>query len=694
MLDCLEKFILSVESGDPELLWALKDAFSPHFVERGRHPKQVVRAARHLKDLGARLEPEKSEIWRVRFESFISTHIDPGWWPDDVWAVVQKCENRAAYHAREPYGHDSSKPKELILNGQSILRDEIEQKLSESVESYCRTMEQLRAENGHFYEPTVVNSAFEFHVSRSSSISEAHRLKTIAEADDSLKSEAVRILAHRLFDFGEYDSGYETLLLAYQRETKYYPGEEEAEPILKELCQRDQGRIADFLVQRCEEHLMKSYGGFDMPRFIARYFSACGDVVSLQKVFEDYLIHCQELFEHLPQQELYGWLRDYVEGNTIEDEEIVHFLIDLLSEPEIDQAKRLLRVFSALSKSRPKIVCRIYCQRIKEAEPLLRERLAILLDAVSYAAPEAIAPHLELIVPLLLEPHFRLRMTVAEVIKRVSKSVALSESIVEAAKKAERCYSPLIKYTTRRFLLTSASSEFIALLKKGALFSLLDEIRGVSDLLQVKSDIVIAYIEQGLAKQGWKLTEEKDRLKDEWEGQVHRDHIVWFIPTFHTLVSDLLQNFIHEALENGSYRQDIQNAIYNVVRSGDPSFITMLPRQKPTDIQGLNVTNSSDWIKETEQQLPKRVEVLPPDEWMTVYEERYLTQTTDSSSKFRAESKVRSLIISPEYSADEDLWPEPSDWTDIIRCASGRTAYSRYSSEYYFGRCKVGYERT
>lgn len=41
MLDCLEKFILSVEDGDPELLWALKDVFSPHFIERGRHPKQV-----------------------------------------------------------------------------------------------------------------------------------------------------------------------------------------------------------------------------------------------------------------------------------------------------------------------------------------------------------------------------------------------------------------------------------------------------------------------------------------------------------------------------------------------------------------------------------------------------------------------------------------------------------------------------
>ncbi|WP_027716778.1 AAA family ATPase [Desulfuromonas sp. TF] len=668
MLDCLEKFILSVETGDPELLWVLKDVFSPHFVERGRHPKQLERAARHLKDLGARLEPEQSEIWRVRFEAFIRTHIDPGWWPDDIWAVVQKDEKRAAYHAREPYGDDSAIPKELILNGQPIQKEELEQKLSRSVESYCRTMELLRAENGHFYEPKLVNSAFEYHASRSSSISEAHRLRTIAEADDSVKSEALLILAHRLFDYGEYDSGYETLLLAYQRDTKYYPGEEDAAPILKELCDRDQGRIADFIVQRCDEHLMKSYGGFDIPRFIARYFSACGDVASLRKVFEDYLRHCQELFEHLPQQELYGWLRDYVEGKTIEDEEIVNFLIDLLGEPEIDQAKRLLRVLTALSKSLPEIVCRICCHRLKDAEPLLRERLEILLDAVSCLAPDVIAPHLGLLVPLLQKPNFRFRMTIIDVVKRVSKSLSLPESVVEAVNEAERTYSPLIKYPYRRFLLTPPSSGFIAFLKRGALFSLLKEIQGVSDLLQVKLNIVIAYIEQGLMKQGWKLADEQDRLKDEWEGKAHGGHVIWFIPSFHTLVSELLQSFIHEALENGSYGNDVLNAIFNVVRSGDPSFVAELSRQKPLNIQALNVKNSSEWIKEIERQSPKQVDVLPPDEWTTVYEERFLTQTSDSSSKLCSELKVRTLLVSPEYSSDEDLWPDPSDWSDVIPC--------------------------
>lgn len=668
MLDCLEKFIISVETGDPELLWALKDVFSPHFSERGRHPKQVERAARHLKDLGIRLEPEKSGIWRMRFEAFIRTHIDPGWWPDDVWAVVQKDEIRAAYHAREPYGHDSSIQKELNINGQPIQKEEIEQRLSESVDSYCRTMEQLRAENGYFYDSMLVNSAFEYHASRSNSISEVHRLKTIAEADDSLKSEAVRIIAHRLFDYGEYDSGYETLLLAYQRETKYYPGEEDAKPILKELCERDQARAADFMAQRCDEHLMQSYGGFDMPRFIARYFSACGDVASLRKIFDDYLLHCQELFEHLPQQELYGWLRDYVEGKSIENEEIVHFLVDLLGEPEIDQAKRLLRVLTALSKSRPEIVCQIYCQRLKEAEPLLRERLEILLDTVSYSAPEMVALQLELLVPLLSEPHFRLRMTIIDVIKQVSKSVPLPESIVEAANKAERTYSPLIKYPYRRFLLAPASSDFIKFLRKGALFSLQDAIQAVSDLLQVKPNVVIAYIEHGLVRQGWQEVEENERLKDEWDGMRHGDHITWFIPTFHTLVSDLLQNFIHEAFENGCYDSETLSAVFNIVRGGDPFFLATPPHQKPAEIQAIIIGEPSTWVKEIDHPSVMSVDILPTVQWTTLYEERYLAQSNDSSSKYQSEVKVRSLLVAPEYSTNEDSWPDPTDWTDTIRC--------------------------
>jgi hypothetical protein len=77
-LDCLEQFVTATETGDPDVLWTLKDAFTPHFIEPGRHARQVARIAGRLRDVGMRLEPSKTAAWRELYNTFIRTHLDPG----------------------------------------------------------------------------------------------------------------------------------------------------------------------------------------------------------------------------------------------------------------------------------------------------------------------------------------------------------------------------------------------------------------------------------------------------------------------------------------------------------------------------------------------------------------------------------------------------------------------------------------
>jgi hypothetical protein len=182
-LDCLEQFVTATETGDPDMLWTLKDAFTPHFIEPGRHARQVARIAGRLRDVGMRLEPSKTAAWRELYNTFIRTHLDPGWWPDDIWTEVQRIEARSPRRARGPYSSPSPESRdEFTLGGQPTPRAELEHRLGESVDSFCRTFEQLRSENSYFHGQNLVNAALRAHTGRAAATNEVRRLWEVARA--------------------------------------------------------------------------------------------------------------------------------------------------------------------------------------------------------------------------------------------------------------------------------------------------------------------------------------------------------------------------------------------------------------------------------------------------------------------------------------------------------------------------------
>lgn len=670
MLDCLEQFCAAAKIGDPEVLWTLKDSFTPHFIEQGRHSKQVIRTAQHLRDLGEQLDVINAKAWHERYTTFIRTHLDPAWWPDDVWREVAASETCKPRHARDPY--TSSHPEsrhEFTLSGKPRPRLEVERLLAESIDSFCRTVEQLRSENSYFYERDLIDSAFQAHATKATSAESARRLWELArDARDLVGPEPLQMTAHRLFDFGESDAGFECLLLAYQRSSEYFSGSHRGQPYLVELCERDQERVTSFLAERCEEAFRSDYGGFDLPRMIARFYAATDDVERLRIVFQDYLTHCKELFAHLPKDERYGWLRDYHDDGRDEAEEIVEFLIDLIGEPEIDQAQRLVRVLANLARTRSDLVCRITSRRTLSAEPLLRERLEVLLDALAWLCPEEMAPHLEKLLPLLNEPHFRLRTALIRIIRRVAETVTLSATVTAAADEAGRAYSPLIAYPSRRFLYAEPSPEFVQLLKRGLLFDLHGRMRGISDLLKIHPAVILSHLERTLRESGWNETEETQRLKSDWEGNARDNRVVWIVPRFHTRISELLQGFVHQAVENGRCDRAILAALENVVRGGDPKFVAFLPRVKPTEVSALDVSDGAAWVQEIRVPAGFAVEALSAEGWTTIHEERLLSQTEGSHPKFVTTLRIRSLLVAPTLTNRPEEWPPEDKWTDPIPC--------------------------
>ena len=668
LLDCLEKFCTTLNEGDPEVVWALKDVFAPYFVEHGRNPKQVTRTTQHLRDLAIRLDPANATVWHERYITFIRTTLDPSWWPEDVWQYVETKEGRSPRHARMPHGTTMPPPAdEFTLRGKPTSRLEIGHHLKESFDSYCTTVDQLRESTSYFYDRELVNPPLRLHIAQAKSLAEMQRLWEFARnAGDLVESESLQAIAHRLFEFHDSENGFRSLFLAYQRSNDYYPGSQPGHVYLVELCQRDRDRLVTFLTERCISGFERDYGGYDLPRMIARYYAACGDLESLEKVFEDYLSHCEELFASLPKHDTYGWLRTFSGDGLNDSDEIVHFLIDLLGESEIDQSERLTRALVDLAKVRGDLVCRIACRRMKTAEPFLRERLEVLLDALASVCPEPLAPYLETLSPLLLEHHFRLRATLVEIIHRVSTIVTLSPSLIKAADEAERPYTSVISYPSRRFLHLEPSIGFTEFIKKGALFDFKTQVESASELLSIPPSTILAYVEQRLRESGWSEIDEEVRLREDWDGNVWDSRVVWIVPRFHTLISEQLQKFLHEAMESGCYDKTVFEAIKNVVRGGDPDFIGRLPRTKPFDIPDVTPVDGQSWRNEIETPVGVVVETLRFNEWTTVDEERLISTTDGQSKKFASSVRIRSLIINSALTDRPDSWPAIKNWSDAI----------------------------
>ena len=462
------------------MLWTLKDAFSAHYVERGYNSKQVSRVATALKELAIRRDKTHETEWQSRYLSFIRTHIDPLWWPDDVRRHVLDAEGWEPPVLSNPNDRSPLSPREeFSIRGATISRVELSSRLAESIDRFIETTEALRSLTD-FYDNELIRRGFDIHVRQLNDAKHAKRLWDFArESRDLATAETLKLLSNRLLDFGDADASFDCLVAAYRRASDYWGRQPGAQSYLAELCARDANRVRDFFIEISQGAFQSDYGGFDLPQTIASFFAVSKQIPLLHQVFEDYLQHCQELFAHLPVSDRYAWLREYRQAGLDESGEVINFLIDLLGESEIDQGNRLLHVIADLANFEASLVCRAACERLSTAEPLLLNRLETLIDALSEVCPAVLADNAALLTPLLLQPNFRRRMTLAEVVRKLVTYTQLPSNLLAAVNATERAYTPVIMYPSRRFVVPEPSDDFVKFIERGALFDFRDRVRGV-----------------------------------------------------------------------------------------------------------------------------------------------------------------------------------------------------------------------
>ncbi len=155
------------------------------------------------------------------------------------------------------------------------------------------------------------------------------------------------------------------------------------------LARFDRGTARRVCLEGIRDSLEASYSGQNTPCIAAAACEVFGEIENLDQVFDDFLIHCQELFRHLPSECWFDWLKQYVPRNRDENEQIADILIDQLAEPEIELGRRLMAGVCELCCERAS-AAQLVASQVLQAEGLQQGRLLQVLHATAYRRPERV----------------------------------------------------------------------------------------------------------------------------------------------------------------------------------------------------------------------------------------------------------------------------------------------------------------
>lgn len=668
MLDCLEEYISSIDSGDPMFLWALCELFAPHFSEPGRHPKQVIKARQHVVDLAIRQGESESE-WKELMKNFIKASITPLCWPDELW---QDSISREPRPNREEDG--SSDPPQrshedsFILDNSEKPVEEIKNLCMSSFEIFRKVVEKLKIENQHFYRPSFVSEILYYYISNSDSSNKLLPIKEyIADKKLEYHSDIAKQLANKFIEFGDLKNGCDCLEMSYSNISSWRPYKT-GKGILEKLVRYDDNRFRQFMLKKCYDVLQASYAGLDIPTHVAAALELLGDIDSLEQVFLDFLQHCKELFHHLPAENQYEWLKNYKQDHD-ENKQITLLLIDELSDPEVDLGHRLVRALATLASQRADYVWPIVLTKLSDCEDLKLDRLLSIIQAVSLKNPELIRQNWDVLWNLAENSHFRNQYLLIQVIERAFSNTQLPHLLKQKLDRIRFRNSRVYRVSNYCLLYTKPSSEFVKFFNKGALFDIKRQINGISDILKLDLNSILAGIERRLRSEGWDLKEAKEQREDDWYGNVHPQGwpVVWIIPRFHVQISKVLDEILSEFIENMAF-QDWQNeALWRIVQPNDPEFIIEKIGSKPSNISPLVVEDKDNWFKILRKSNEVEISKFPTElEWVTLFEFQHLSHDEKYNVPYRKQTTTKSTLIAPEYSIGTNQIKEIAEWNQPI----------------------------
>jgi len=636
--ECAETCILSCNGGDPEYLWALASLL---------HPNESLKCRQHIVGLPAcaSATPRSNRTWPERLKHYVTTSVNPRLWPEDLCAEASP---KGLSDSAQKSGSGGIDGKPMHLDGVVVTEDHVIELCKQSVSAMIKTLDKLRAQNEHISDYRILNAAVPYHIQHARTDEELEAIETlIGTTDIYARASDFSRLGSRYIQRGNLKRGTALLEKAFRDSVSTTT----VESCITTLVRFDKGAARKLCIDGIRDSLEASYRGLDTPCIVAAACEVFGEIENLDRVFDDYLIHCQELFRHLPDEPWFDWLKQYVPSDRDENSQIVSILIDQLAEPEIELGRRLMTAMCELCCECGSSVVDIMVDRVLKAEGLQQGRLLQVLHAVAYSRPESIRQSAQAFALLLEQTNAAVKLLVRDTLRAAFREVEAPNEVAEALAQIDRDYSSLISYRTFGIGQGEASSEFGRLLERAALVDFRRQLEGCCDVLSLDTDQMIGHLERRFTEQDGSIEDEIERYKYDWRGYVHPQGwpVTWIIPSFHVEIAGLLCELLDEILSKTRVHPRAVEAIWRILQPSDPRYLAGCLSPKPPDVPSLVVTDEDQWFAKLET--TEQRSTLPDfeSEWVTAFEYRQMAHAGTHEVDCRSTVRTSTALVRPEH---------------------------------------------
>jgi len=649
--ESVQNYILARDSGDPEYLWALCGVLDPN---------ESLKVRNHVVALAVQVNPE---VWKQRLSTYTKTMVNPRHWPDELWKKVATQSNMFVRKKRYEHSEaDVDNNSTYTLDGRIITESEVRELCGQSFRIMLDTFEKLKKENDYVSEYCLL-SELTSYIENVSSGEELNLINSfVKELGHDYGAKYLEKIGHKYLSLGDISKGLECLELAIQ-------GNLNSEA-LGELTQYDKQRAENFFIKEVSKRLQGgSYQAFSAPKIIATACDIFKHEEILEQVFDDYLLHCQQLFAQWPSCRAFDELRDWGHIDKEEETQVVNLLVDRLGTHASELANRLISSICLLAETRGDKVLPILTERLIRSEGLLLWRLVQVFTRLSYSSRTLFKKHCHKLTPLLECKDTFVVIAITEMIKctYVDNIQQMPNEIYSEIEKISRRYSSVIAYREFRLLKTTPSDDFIELTKRAVPFAFRRQLETICQILGLDLESVTAYLERQLLETGTNLAKEKEIAMSMSNAFSHAQGwpIIWFISDLHVQLCSFLYQLVDETLTKNRYHSQYVEAVWRVIQSCDPEYSYSELISIPDDISPLSVLNKDSWIAHNKNTSDIMIEEELADEWVTVFEYRELAQDTLYHAELMSQTHVRSAVVKPEVINDISSIASNS-WNDEV----------------------------
>jgi len=649
--ESVSKYILARKSGDPEFLWALCGLLDPN---------KSLEPRRHIASIAASSVLNLDTNWTSRLSGYIKTMTNPRYWPSELWNEAAQIHTRPIRKQRyENPNLDNSGGITYTLDGQQITRDEARQRCSASFGDMVDTLRKLKEENDYFSDYDLWLTLPD-HIANAKSINELGAIQSFFEEHGRWREASVwEQIGIRYLRLGNTLSGLECLERAIH--------EDQMSNALVTLIEYDRDRAEACVVRNLTKSLSgASYHGFNAPNIAANLCDLLDKEESLEEVFDDFLHHCQELFEQWPDERSFEKLRNWSDDDRDEDVQIIHLLIDQLDAHAAEFGDRLVCSICTLAENRGDKVFPVLAERLASAKGLQLWRLLQVFARLSHSERLLFQKHCHCLIPLFNRGDSFLTLVASRAIRRAFEGEEpVPRKLEQAVKKVSDRYSSMISYRGHEMLMMTPSYDFIELTKKAAQVPFGRQLEALSEILDLDLDSLTALLEQSVLESGTTLEEVKDVARSMGTAYSNAQGwpVIWFVSDFHVQISELLYQAIDGLLTKQRYQLYHLEAVWRVIQPNDPEYSFSELSSMPEDISPLFVESKDDWITDYKQDpVVTAVDQFDGD-WISAFEFRQIAQDNPYNREFVTQTHVRSALIVPEIvddiaSVHSESWEE------------------------------------